>query len=208
MTLLPSVICAEYRGGYRIHLTFNDNSEKTIDFRQWLDGPVFEPLRDPNYFRSFFLEGGTVAWPNGADIAPETLYEDQGAGRRPVVRRANQRHCHSGSRYQEPEAVQRLSEAKRGRLSWLPPNGQALADRGDPGRGMGVIRGDAGRTNGAVSTLRKDNASRVSTGCAFGVVHRARNFEIAGKSHGATRVQATNFANAAKFAPVPELQAP
>jgi hypothetical protein len=77
------VICAEYCGGYSIHLTFNDNSEKTVDFRQWLDGPVFEPLRDPNYFRSFFLEGGTVAWPNGADIAPETLYEDQGAGGRP-----------------------------------------------------------------------------------------------------------------------------
>lgn len=83
MTRLPSVICAEYRDGYRIHLTFNDNSEKSVDFRQWLDGPVFEPLKDPKYFRSFFLEGGTVAWPNGADIAPETLYEDQGAARRP-----------------------------------------------------------------------------------------------------------------------------
>jgi len=56
---------------------FNDNSEKTIDFRQWLDGPVFEPLRDRQYFRRFFLEGGTVVWPNGADIAPETLYEYQ-----------------------------------------------------------------------------------------------------------------------------------
>ena len=75
MTFLPSVIHAEYCGGYCIHLTFNDNSEKTIDFRQWLDGPVFEPLKDPDYFRRFFLDGGTVAWPNGVDIAPETLYE-------------------------------------------------------------------------------------------------------------------------------------
>jgi hypothetical protein len=78
MTFLPSVIRAEYRGGYRIHLTFNDNSEKTIDFHPWLDGPVFEPLKDLAYFRKFFLDGGTVAWPNGADIAPETLYEQQG----------------------------------------------------------------------------------------------------------------------------------
>jgi hypothetical protein len=75
MTFLPSVIRAEYRGGYCIHVTFSDNSEKTIDFAQWLDGPVFEPLKAPNYFRRFFLDGGTVAWPNGADIAPETLYE-------------------------------------------------------------------------------------------------------------------------------------
>ena len=75
MTFLPSVIHAEYCGGYRIHLMFNDYSEKTIDFRQWLDGPVFEPLKDTDYFRRFFLDGGTVTWPNGADIAPETLYE-------------------------------------------------------------------------------------------------------------------------------------
>jgi len=83
MSFLPSVIRAEYRGGHRIHMTFNDNSEKTIDFCQWLEGPVFEPLKNPSYFRRFFLDGGTVAWPNGADIAPETLYEYQWSGGRP-----------------------------------------------------------------------------------------------------------------------------
>jgi hypothetical protein len=81
MTFLPSVIRAEYRGGFRIHVTFNDGSENTIDFRQWLDGPVFEPLKEPEYFRRFFLDGGTVAWPNGADIAPETLYNVTGRKR-------------------------------------------------------------------------------------------------------------------------------
>lgn len=80
MSYLPSVIRAEYRGGYRIHVTFNDNSEKRIDFRHCLEGPVFEPLKDPEYFRRFFLDGGTVVWPNGADIAPETLYDYHQAG--------------------------------------------------------------------------------------------------------------------------------
>jgi len=75
MNFLPAVIRAEYRGGYRIHVTFNDNSEKTIDFAQWLDGPIFEPLKDQDFFRRFFIDGGTVVWPNGADVAPETLYE-------------------------------------------------------------------------------------------------------------------------------------
>lgn len=75
MTFLPSVVRAEHRGGFRIHLTFNDLSERTVDFRPWLEGPVFEALKDPAYFRQFFLDGGTVAWPNGADVAPETLYE-------------------------------------------------------------------------------------------------------------------------------------
>jgi len=75
MKFLPSVVRAEYRGGFRIHLAFNDNSEETVDFQEWLDGPVFEPLKDPKFFRRFFVEGGTVVWPNGADIAPETLYD-------------------------------------------------------------------------------------------------------------------------------------
>lgn len=75
MKTLPNVIRAEYRDGYRIHLIFNDGAEATIDFENWLEGPVFEPLKAKDYFAKFFIEGGTVTWPNGADIAPETLYE-------------------------------------------------------------------------------------------------------------------------------------
>lgn len=77
MAPLPQVTHAEHRGGHRLHLTFSDGREKTVDFTPWLEGPVFEPLRDESYFRTFFLEGGSVGWPNGADIAPETLYSAQ-----------------------------------------------------------------------------------------------------------------------------------
>lgn len=75
MEFLATVIEAEYRGAYFINLKFNDGVEQTIDFEQWLEGPVFEPLKDLSYFQKFFIEGGTVSWPNGADIAPETLHE-------------------------------------------------------------------------------------------------------------------------------------
>jgi hypothetical protein len=81
MTFLPSVVRAEYRGGFRIHVMFNDTTEGTVDFQPWLDGPVFEPLKSIDYFKRFFVDGGTVAWPNGADIAPETLYETAQATR-------------------------------------------------------------------------------------------------------------------------------
>ena len=74
MKSIPLVISADYCGDHRIHLRFDDGLEKTVDFRGWLRGPIFVPLLDPAEFRRFRIDGGTVAWPNGADIAPETLH--------------------------------------------------------------------------------------------------------------------------------------
>ncbi len=95
MTSLPEVVRAEHQGGFRIRPTFGDGRQKTVDFRVWLVGPVFEPLLDEVYFRRFFLEGGTVSWPNGADVAPETLYAAQGRrrGGLTAARRAVWRHA-------------------------------------------------------------------------------------------------------------------
>jgi len=75
MALLPQVVHATHDKGFHIHVTFNDGTAASVDFESWLSGPVFEPLKRLAYFRKFFVDGGTVAWPNGADIAPETLYE-------------------------------------------------------------------------------------------------------------------------------------
>lgn len=75
MNTLPTIIRAEYVNGYNLRLFFDDGIEGIVDFHEWLDGPVFEPLHNQLYFQRFFLDGGTIAWPNGADIAPETLYE-------------------------------------------------------------------------------------------------------------------------------------
>jgi hypothetical protein len=83
MKYLPAVSHAEYRGDFRIHVTFSDDSQNTIVFRQWLEGPMFEPLTNPEYFARFFVDGGTIVWPNGADIAPETLYDVPGREARP-----------------------------------------------------------------------------------------------------------------------------
>ena len=80
MAPLPHVVRAEYVGDHRIRVTFDDGVTGTVDFRPWLEGAVFEPLRDVAYFKRFVLDGGTVAWPNGADIAPETLYKRASAG--------------------------------------------------------------------------------------------------------------------------------
>ena len=54
-----------------------DGTEGEVDLEHELDGPIFEPLRDPRYFAQFTVdpELRTVTWPNGADFAPEFLYE-------------------------------------------------------------------------------------------------------------------------------------
>ena len=78
MSSIPFVTDALYRGDFRIYLRFDDGLAKTIDFRPMLRGPIFEPLLDPRVFQIFTIDGGTVAWPNGADIAPETLHAAPG----------------------------------------------------------------------------------------------------------------------------------
>ena len=66
----------EYRNGYVYHVIIDDGAEGDIDFSEYLDrGPVFEPLRKQAFFKQARIEGGTIAWPNGADVAPEKLYE-------------------------------------------------------------------------------------------------------------------------------------
>lgn len=70
---LVRVISAHYVRDYQLHLRFSDGSEKVVDFSRWLDGEVFKPLSNKRQFKRFFISGGTVCWPNGADVAPETL---------------------------------------------------------------------------------------------------------------------------------------
>jgi hypothetical protein len=69
------IVDAEYVGGYRIWLRFDDGAEGEVDLAGELAGPVFQPLQDLRVFRQFRLhpELRTLVWPNGADFAPEFL---------------------------------------------------------------------------------------------------------------------------------------
>ena len=74
---LLHVTSVRYLGGYRLAVTFTDGTEREVDLSDELHGDVFEPLRDEATFAEAFVdeETRTVAWPNGADLAPEFLYE-------------------------------------------------------------------------------------------------------------------------------------
>lgn len=77
---VPHVIDARHLGAHRVWIRFEDGVEGTLDLGDELWGEVFQPLRDPAYFGSFTIDR-TLVWPNGADFAPEFLYERVSATR-------------------------------------------------------------------------------------------------------------------------------
>lgn len=68
------VLEAEYLWDYLLKIKFNTGETKLVDLKESLKGPVFEPLKDVNYFRKFTIRFNTLEWQNGADFAPEYLF--------------------------------------------------------------------------------------------------------------------------------------
>ena len=66
---------AEYLDNYRLKLKFNNNEVKQVDLSSELYGEIFEPLKNKDFFKDFFISHNTIEWKNGADFAPEFLYE-------------------------------------------------------------------------------------------------------------------------------------
>jgi hypothetical protein len=71
------VRAASYVGDFRVELEFNDGLRGIVDLEGELYGEVFEVLKDVNEFKKvrFDPELRTIVWPNGADMAPEFLYD-------------------------------------------------------------------------------------------------------------------------------------
>ncbi len=74
---MPRLLEARYVRDFVIWVRFSDGTHGEVDLAGELQGPIFEPLKDRDYFRCFTLDPSlhTVAWPNGADLAPEYLLE-------------------------------------------------------------------------------------------------------------------------------------
>lgn len=62
---------------YTLRVRFDDETERTIDFRPILAGEMYGPLRDQRLFNQVRIdpEVDTLVWPNGADFDPATLHD-------------------------------------------------------------------------------------------------------------------------------------
>lgn len=74
---MPEVIEVRCVRDYTVWIKFDDGAHGEVDISLSFKGPVFEPLRDREYFKQIRIDRdlGTIVWPNGADVSPETLYE-------------------------------------------------------------------------------------------------------------------------------------
>lgn len=80
----PRVTHVTVGNGYELEITFSNGEVRRFDCAPLLDHGVFRELADMDYFRMARAAHGTVIWPNGQDICPDTLYE----GSAPMLGRA------------------------------------------------------------------------------------------------------------------------
>ncbi|MHB1033467.1 MAG: DUF2442 domain-containing protein [Pirellulales bacterium] len=83
---MPRVVRVQVREGYRLEVEFDDKTCGQIDLSDRLFGPVFEPLRNKAEFRKVGIdEFGAIAWPCGADLAPDGVYRQLMTGSTPCA---------------------------------------------------------------------------------------------------------------------------
>ena len=77
MNEIHDIVHVEVTSDYSLRVVFDDGAVRDLSLEGQLDGPVFEPLRDPHMFARVEVDGetGTVTWPTGADLDPIVIYE-------------------------------------------------------------------------------------------------------------------------------------
>ncbi len=76
--MILHVVQVKYVHDYVIWVRFNDGIEGEVDLSAELDGEVFGPLQDKALFKTVKVDSlmQTIIWDNGADLAPEFLYDN------------------------------------------------------------------------------------------------------------------------------------
>jgi hypothetical protein len=67
-----------------LHLLFSNGERGIFDCQPYLDFGVFQELRDWDAFVQVRVVNGTVVWPGGQDICPDTVYIESVRGEQEV----------------------------------------------------------------------------------------------------------------------------
>lgn len=75
MEALLDVVKVEAGPGYLLHLEFENGEKRIFDMAPYMDKKPFVEMKGSPRFAMAWVDCGTVVWPGGIDIAPETLYD-------------------------------------------------------------------------------------------------------------------------------------
>ena len=70
----PRVVSVASLDGHALHLQFDNGEQRRMEVRPYLAYPVFERLRDPGFFALVQADHGTVSWPGGIDLDPDSVF--------------------------------------------------------------------------------------------------------------------------------------
>jgi hypothetical protein len=72
----PRVKSVKAENDHNLLLEFANGEKKRFDVSPYIGKGVFAPLSDESFFRRVTVFLGSIRWPNGADLCPDTLYLD------------------------------------------------------------------------------------------------------------------------------------
>lgn len=74
--ITPDIKKIKITEDYYIYIEFINNQKKVYNIKKLLENSFFEKLKDKEYLKKAKIRKDTIEWPNGEDIAPESLYYD------------------------------------------------------------------------------------------------------------------------------------
>jgi hypothetical protein len=74
--MYKGIIKVKPQADYKLLLTFDNNEVRVFDVRPYLNHGIFSELSDVNIFNSVHVSFDAIEWKNGADLDPETLYDE------------------------------------------------------------------------------------------------------------------------------------
>lgn len=70
----PRVLTVEYKGGYQLLVTFTNKEVKQFDLTDYLNYPIYEPLKDEAFCKKVKAVNGIIQWDEFIDFSPDTIY--------------------------------------------------------------------------------------------------------------------------------------